>query len=489
MDDPDARVRAAAAEALGLIHAPAYNVPHWYDDVPAIAVDPTIDLRPLLASLRPAWDGVRQASALMIGHPTNPPEPRTLPTDIRDRLQHRMLVGETAEERSAACRSLIRWQDDYHLRCAEWGVFVTDGSGRLTLFQSIIDEIPPFVHRTGQTLADLADRVEGMCVTKPILHFTADRPMAIDVHVLIAGGRPWFAFPEPDDFALAVVPLGGNWVNEAEGQCGKLGPLDRPRWPKLNDPRETYPWLTPTHTRLMGIAEGDARDAIVAVGLCWQSVIVSPERLAWMVPPAVRADPKFAWWERLRRVPCSWVSSRGESDRFLYYDGPTTRTSPVVVTVGRIGLHLRMIPQPPPYASEMQQPRCWVNTTFDPVATPERQAERRGMWLIIAPDLSATGHVVNVPKMPGDWNPSAPPLVGEAAVAAALRGLLTDAGLNGGEADGLVDCWRPQFFRTPGERFVMVMRTSDYDALCPIRVDPPPTEMVRVGLVLTEFGP
>ena len=34
----------------------------------------------------------------------------------------------------------------------------------------------------------------------------------------------------------------------------------------------------------------------------------------------------------------------------------------------------------------------------------------------------------------------------------------------------------------------MVMRAGDYDALCPIRVDPPPTEMVRVGLVLTEFG-
>ncbi len=56
-----------------------------------------------------------------------------------------------------------------------------------------------------------------------------------------------------------------------------------------------------------------------------------------------------------------------------------------------------------------------------------------------------------------------------------------------GQSDGLVDCWRPQFLRTPGERFVMAMRTSDYDALCPIRVGPPPTEVVRVGPVPTEF--
>jgi hypothetical protein len=32
------------------------------------------------------------------------------------------------------------------------------------------------------------------------------------------------------------------------------------------------------------------------------------------------------------------------------------------------------------------------------------------------------------------------------------------------------------------------MTPDDYDVLCPIRIDPPPTELVRVGLVLTEFG-
>jgi hypothetical protein len=66
--------------------------------------------------------------------------------------------------------------------------------------------------------------------------------------------------------------------------------------------------------------------------------------------------------------------------------------------------------------------------------------------------------------------------------------MLTDAGLTDAEAAGLVDCWRPQFFQTPGSRFVLLLTPEDYDTLCPIRIDPKPTELVRVGLVLTEFG-
>ncbi len=62
------------------------------------------------------------------------------------------------------------------------------------------------------------------------------------------------------------------------------------------------------------------------------------------------------------------------------------------------------------------------------------------------------------------------------------------AGLTDAEAAGLVDCWRPQLFHTAGRRFLLLMTAADHDALCPIRIDPPPTEQVRVGVVLTEFA-
>lgn len=51
----------------------------------------------------------------------------------------------------------------------------------------------------------------------------------------------------------------------------------------------------------------------------------------------------------------------------------------------------------------------------------------------------------------------------------------------------MLDAWRPQFFWTKGKRFVLLLRADEYDAMCPLQVRPKPTELARVGLVLTEF--
>ena len=77
-------------------------------------------------------------------------------------------------------------------------------------------------------------------------------------------------------------------------------------------------------------------------------------------------------------------------------------------------------------------------------------------------------------------------LTGEALVQS-LHALLTQAGLRAEEADGMIACWRPQFFATPGNRFVLVMSARDYDMRCPLQIRPAPTELARVGLVLFEF--
>jgi hypothetical protein len=73
-------------------------------------------------------------------------------------------------------------------------------------------------------------------------------------------------------------------------------------------------------------------------------------------------------------------------------------------------------------------------------------------------------------------------------VAGILRELLAARGLKPEESDGLIDAWRPQFFRAPGSRFIMLMTSADYNLLCPIRVRPIPTEVVRIGIILTEFA-
>ena len=65
--------------------------------------------------------------------------------------------------------------------------------------------------------------------------------------------------------------------------------------------------------------------------------------------------------------------------------------------------------------------------------------------------------------------------------------MLNTAGLTAAEAEGLVAAWTPQFFQTDGTRVLFIMSKEDYDALCPILVRPTLTELVRVGIVLTEL--
>lgn len=67
--------------------------------------------------------------------------------------------------------------------------------------------------------------------------------------------------------------------------------------------------------------------------------------------------------------------------------------------------------------------------------------------------------------------------------------MLVRFGLTGPEADGLLAAWAPQFFRTEGRRFILRMSPAEYARQCPMQVRPAPTEVVRLGLVLTEFDP
>ena len=87
---------------------------------------------------------------------------------------------------------------------------------QLKLVQSVIDEVPQFVHRTGNTARSLADRlIEPMpmfFITKPILHLTADRPLAADVQVFIASGRPWVRLSAGPRFFAVVCGYLANWA-------------------------------------------------------------------------------------------------------------------------------------------------------------------------------------------------------------------------------------------------------------------------------------
>jgi len=304
-------------------------------------------------------------------------------------------------------------------------------------------------------------------INKPVIHLTASAPMSVDLETRIHLGRPWFAYPKPDDFSVGVE---SHYVGARPGlisedlleQGKKLAPLDRTGLPFLADAREGYPWLQPAHRQHDAHEDATMKYStmleINALGCRWQSLIVTPQKLPWMQPPAVPADPKYAWWNRLRDVDCSWVSNRGESERFLYYDGPT-----VAPTISEV------------YIDPKQQLRFSPNAEM-PLAgllIEVKDGEAKAAMVLIGPGSLA----YDLNKLKSEFKPDA---------RSQLSAMLLKEGLKPTEAEGLLDCWSPQFFKTQGLRFILVFGTQVYHKVCPMNLRPS-AQQVRVGLQLNEF--
>ena len=486
LDDSDARGRAAAADALGLIHCPAYPILlsqfSFFPPANVFTSDPPIDLGPLLAWVMDHGKPppVRDISDCL---PRNVIE---LPAAMRASLETMMLDGLSSEERMAAARALLAWPPtDYRLRVAEWGVWINDG-GQLKLAQAVLDEIPPFVHRTGNTIASLSDRLNPiMIIDKPIVYFTAARPLAADVEVLIAQGRPWFAYPRPDDFTMLASPGYAKWRNEPDPDP-VLAVFERAHVPELQPTAEGYPWLTPPHRRHGSFSGGmgTVGNEITDLGLRWQSLIISPNQQSWMTPSRIADRQRYEWWERLRSVPSCWLSSQDESERFLYYDGPTRMSSPVQAVVKGKRLQLQSLPMPSAAVAGREDD----GGPHAGQVADDHGTTRHGLYIEVTA-RRATAKVVPVADGPSDVDLEAIAAMTAAAAQKHFLAMLTQYGLTADEASGLADVWKRQFWETPGKRLLVVLSARDYDAMCPLNIRPKPTELVRLGVLLTELGP
>jgi len=460
LDDESSLVRSAAIDAIGIIHNPSFPIPAGFDNIalgPIAVLDsePQINLARLAKKIipQPGPSATPRGGTQLHGEHS---AKRKLSTGTKEKIQQLLLTDLDPKVRSAAARAARNWNPkEYKLRVAEWGVWINEGEN-LTLAQSIIDEIPPFVHRVGNDMTSIQEgRTNSLImVTKPIIHFTVDQPLVIDVSVRINSGRPWFGYPMPDNFA----------VSGTTGQYGDPKHLARDVPSNLNldplkDLHEGYPWILPAHTK-------HYITTVTDVGFCWQSLMVFPQQLDWMDLEPI-TDKKFAWWSRLRKVDSSWVSNRGESERFLYYDGPTEYPSPVKASIDAEQLTVG-IPQ-----AFYFQPEKRTYLLID-VSDNKIQASKS------IPRFGRFKKSIQIPttKLPLE----------DKAVEEQLLATLIEYGLNSEEANGLIDCWRPQFFKTPGRRLLTIFDKKEYGKLCPISISPKPTELSRVGIVLTEFG-
>ncbi|MGI8979299.1 MAG: hypothetical protein ACR2FY_08745 [Pirellulaceae bacterium] len=487
LDHREAVVRAAAADAIGYVHLPTSHFPDdkaWMEGWQrALNVEPPI----IIGYLEPAGSGKSQEVVDL--------EPR-----IRTRLEEMMLTGTTDIERAAAAGAIVNWPPkDCRFRYAEWGVWLDD-RGDLKLIRSVLDEIPPFVHQTGNPLSEFQNRIDSiMSITKPVVHITADRPLAIDLEIQIRQGRPWYAYPRPDDFSLEAGTRYLGFPRNERGRLQRESPskrspalLDNGNIGSLFPVEEGYSWGLPKH-RSVGARSGSMGaydNVITSVGLRWQSLIVSPNRETWMVPPDVGDNPKFAWWKSLREVPSSWVSSHGETERFLYYDGPTFAKSPVVVSEDR--RQLKVVTQSmitwEPYL-DFSRTANFSRMTSDRKSELKSPA-RTGFLIDVGVDSMAAREF----SIPGAADQvvwvelfDEPRFKGKAAVER-LQTILIQAGLTKRETGGLIVSWRKQFFETPGKRLLTILSREDYDEICPMKIRPWPTETARVGIVLTEMS-
>jgi hypothetical protein len=498
LDDPRPSIRAAAADALGLIHFPAYR--YGFDNGDwdrrtqlALPGTPPVPLGYLLQH------GAATSSDGMLLPRAYPFFTKHLAVSSphRARLTRMMLDGETLDEREAAARALLlQPPDGYQFRFAEWGVWLNE-NGDLKMTKAVAEEIPPFVHRIGNAVAQMGDYVQSplMIVTKPVIHLTVSHPMPVDVEVMIRHGRPWFAYPMPDDFEVFAESRQSSFFPSLNTPPStRLPPAatsptqPEPFLAKLDPPasfgslpgqslRSGYPWAVPPHrksgpTSGMGVPFDD----ITSWGIHWQSAIVTPTKQPWMKEPLVGDDPKHGWWRRLREVDCSWIGSRGESERFLYYDGPTRLKLAFTPTFD--GTVLRW-PAVQPGPEEQTLPRIWPPPNEEPLRKGRRPKPDDPWWAMAVRVSGDKGGRVEcalvVPGVEVDPFDRSDHEVADGASAgeAILRQAVIARGLNDTESAGLVDLWREAFFSRPGTRVLLMMPEWGVRLLLPNGGQPP----------------
>ena len=213
-------------------------------------------------------------------------------------------------------------------------------------------------------------------------------------------------------------------------------------------------------------------------GVAWENLIVTPVKEGWMKPEEVGGDAKFDWWRRLREVECSWVNNRDESERFLYYDGPTTMRCPVTSALEEGRVVVRGAELAAGEKTFLQGQKITVGLMRDG-------------FLITVHEGEATARLVSIPltekEAGGKWPVSLEARNVPGKADEVFLKAIVGRGLSDSEARGMVASWRKAFFETEGARLLMFLTAEDYQVFCPLEVLPAPTEMARVGVIWVEL--
>ncbi len=503
--ETDPEILSAAIDAIGIWHAPAYLVgsasiqpqASQLRSDPKVILDRVINLGTRLEN--PEFDDAdarKVRGFLFSGNREVGKEPsRNRFSDanqIRERIVDLMVSHESVEVRNAASRALATWplEDRTRFRVAEWGVWLSNDSN-LQLVESVIEEIPDFVTETPEKVAALDSRVNKiMIVTKPVIHVTVDRPVGFDLSAAIRRGQVWFSYPSPNDYWLILGGFFRDDLTLDDSHFAEFRALVESGECELES-HYGYPWIE-FGPRMFGDISGGMGEVnrLQGIGVFWQSLIATPEKLNFASEPEVSEDKK--WWSDLREVKSSWVAKDEQAEKFIYYDGPTFMDSPYEIKkegeamqVTRIRDHKRTVVDP--------DQGIWIKVSESGAisAKPFQLKDSTSSQRVRKPTTEAQKEEQK--RYVGDHEYQSVSLsfentlVGQNAIKEFQQQLMGNNGLTKSESSGLIRAWEKQFFETPGERLIIRFSREEYDYFCPIHIRPTPTEFARVGLILHEF--
>jgi hypothetical protein len=316
------------------------------------------------------------------------------------------------------------------LEIHEWGVFTVHDDIELANIDMCSEwsALPKFFY--GQTPGrNLPIDHSNIEVKKPVIFFHAPEPLTQEVRVDFPGGVPAVWWPRTRS------PIREN--------IGRT-PDEKPK-----EPYRTLEW----QVYLKEPPKGERSDAKP------QAV----EKDHWVETlRAVKADPVFARINEWHGKEIGGLAARGfEREQFLYYDGLIPLPRRVALTVDKDKITV---------ANPTGSP------VFDLTVVDRRTPDHLRVARLEKLDAKTKDKTLELKEVDAkEW---------PAAAAASLTTKLKDAGLFEDEAKALADIWKKDIFAADGLTMFYRLPQEEYERLLPMKLNPRPEKLVRVGLIL-----
>jgi hypothetical protein len=329
-----------------------------------------------------------------------------------------------------------------HFIVHEWGTFtsVQGGDGRLLPWRPLLSSpLPGFVHNwavpglnvshTSRGLISKGGLVTLQRMETPVIYFYSDKIMAADVSVSFPAGLLTEWYPQPTQIGPAAMPIQTNAAAAA--------------------------------------SDGSLRDSRIV----WRHLTLTPASMAGLQPAALPPmDPQGPHYFAARETGSDYVQTdpagqpdgTNETEKFLFYRGAGSFTTPLLVTV------------------DGQNHTVVANTGTNPLAHLflVRVQDGCGAFRPLA-SLAAGQSETLAGEAAAGWKRT--PLARfQTDISAAMVTALTAEGLFEPEAQAMVHTWQDSWFTEEGTRVLYILPRSWTDEILPLTLAPEPERLVRV---------